>query len=417
MAKKEVIKQAFSKQPVTGYVWGSNTQSVFPDFDLNQIYRLINEDTTASGALQHFVDKFMEGDYAILKKDTKQYAPSEEDTLEEDFKLRNEVLRKLAIQGKLWKNAFIEIVRSGNNTKAINVVDATMIEPVTHPNGDPIFYKVKPTAGAQQEVTWNTNEMIWVKFNDMSRGYSPIVGLALARIIYAKQFVTRFVSWLFETGQYRVAYNLKNSSKKNVDDFIAYNSKVSSNWKQPLLSSGEFQAQVLRDMKELSELQNLLKYYDSQILILMRVPPIDAGIPDASGRSNADAQSNNFGTHITSMKKVIEDAINYDLFPKVNRSNTLLRFAPNDRFAEKQAFEVAQMMQAMQMKPQVIREYLFDRGVVFKQEQLFLPREQPISSENPRSLDNMPSRQGKGSGEGNKPQEEVSTRPDQLSKQ
>lgn len=432
MQQYKTLKQAYSKQPVVGYVLGDSNQSVFPDFNLDVLMNIIREDTVASGALEHFVDKCMEGDYAIIRKDTGAYDLTTERNLESKFKFRNDVLRKIFFLGKLFKNVFVEVITVNNETKAVNVCDTTVIEPHTKPNGDVLYFSTRPTADTVEQ-RWEPSEMFWIKFNDVSRGWAPINASALWETLWSKKFVTRFVAWLFETGQYRLAHNLKNSSKTDIESFLAYNSKVDRNFRLPILAKGEYEVKVLRDMKELENADRLLKYYDSQILIHLRIPPIDAGIPDASGRSNADAQSNSLSTHITSSKKIVEDAISYELFPRINKSESLFRFAPNDRFAEKQIYEVAQIMQSIGMKKEVIAEYLFDKGIVFQEDELFedpvelaadmaeatnvAPALDPNKTDNPRNKDMAPSRMGKGTGEGNKKQAEKSTRSDQLRKE
>ncbi len=428
----KVIKQTNSKQQLSGFMAGDNTQSVFPDFNLTALLNLIKQDTVASGALEAFVDRCMEGDYSVVSRDDGKYDKTTEQALESKFKFRNDVVRKIFLIGKLLKNVFVEVVNVNNETKAINVVDTTLVAPNTLPNGDVSYFFTRPMSNTP-EVRWTPKQMFWIKFNDTSRGWAPINASALWETLWAKKFVTRYIAWLFETGQYRLVHNLKNSSKADVDSFLAYNQKVETNFRLPILSKGEYETTVLRDMKELGSMDTLLKYYDSQILIHLRIPPIDAGIPDASGRSSSDAQSNSLDTHITSNKKIVEDAISYDLFPLINKGNSLFKFAPNNRFAEKQAFEVAQLMQSIGMKPEVIQEYLYDRGLVFEEDDLFVdpveaaaemaeatnisPALDPNKVPNPRDKDMSPSRTGKGSGEGNKQRQAVSTRPDQLSKQ
>jgi hypothetical protein len=64
-------------------------------------------------------------------------------------------------------------------------------------------------------------------------------------------------------------------------------------------------------------------------------------------------------------------------------------------------------------------ENTLNESVNTKTEKVFNePLLDPVAkATNPRDKDMAPSRQGKGTGEGNKPQEEVTTRPDQLAKQ
>lgn len=402
----EIVTQTDSKQTLKGYSPSVSNQTVFPTANFDVIMGMVDSDPVARGALIHFVDKCMEGDYAILYRDPESrkysYDKEFEHLLDNKYMFRTSILRKLFITLKLFNNSFIEIVRnpSDNTTKALNVLDPTIIEPITEPNGDPIGYKERNTSG--KLAKWSANDIVWVKLNDRTKGFAPVDLESMYRTLLAKSYVTRFVAWLFQTGQHRLVYNFKNSSEKDIESFMAFYEKNCEDFKMPLIAKGEFTATLIRDMREVDSLINLLKYYDNQILVDMRIPPMDAGIPDGSGRSNADASTNNLTTHITSCKRAIEDYISFELFKKINKSLNSLRFAPADKFSEEQVFKIAQVMQSMNMKDEVVSEYLFDKGIVFESEELFKSPEdllmasgkmQEGQSNNPRSKDNAPSRQ------------------------
>jgi len=165
-------------------------------------------------------------------------------------------------------------------------------------------------------------------------------------------------------------------------------------------------------MKETSDLVELLKYLDSQTLILLRIPPIDAGIPDASGRSNADAQSNNIETTVVSWKKITQDYVNYDLFPKINKSTNMLIFGPMNRFAVKQVIGVLKELNDLGLTKKSAQEFLKDYGLFFEEEKIF--EEPMVPALDAAFNEAKDSRVKKDVGEGNKPREEVTTRPDQL---
>lgn len=421
MADKNYLKRAQSKDVLRNFGFSKDNPTVFPDFSLPLVLALVKKDPIARGALTHFVDKCMEGDYAVITRDTRKYDDVTELLLDEKFKFRTDVLRKVFLLGKLFNNVYIEVVRDSNGvTKGLNVLDTLNIGPVTLPNGDAQKYvsaMVDPATGKAPE--WQASDITWIKFNDTSTGMAPVDLRALYETLKTKEWVVRFVAWLWETGQYRLLYNFDAAvAEQNILDFVAQSRRNDSNFAAPSIAQGKLETKILRDIKETDSISNFLQYLDNQILIAMRVPPIDAGIPDASGRSNADAQSNNLGSHVIGMKKIVEDAISFDLFPKINKGNSLFKFAPNDRFSEKQVFEVVQMMKSMGMTDDVCTEYMLDRGMVWKTEEIFV---EPVmaegQSDNPRSLDNAPSRKGKGTGEANKKQETVTTRPDQLKKE
>lgn len=321
--------------------------------------------------------------------------------------------------GHLFNNVFIEIVRdTDNKVVSLNILDSLNVKPITKPNGDPIRYSSRvPNPETGEYAEWLADDIVWIKLGDRSVGYAPVDLRALWENLQAKSYLIRYIAWLHKTGQYRVLYNFTKATDQDIEDFLTYTRLNDSDFRSPSIAKGEIETKVLRDMKETDSLVNLLKYYDNQTLVLLRLPPVDAGIPDASGRSNADQQSNNLSTTITASKKALEDCINFDLFSKISLSNKLIVFAPNDRFSEKTVFENIQIMSSINMTKEAMKEYMFDKGMVWKTKKLF--EDKPdfmMGGDNPRKLDTMPSRQGKSAGEGNKPQAQVTTRPDQLKK-
>lgn len=415
---KRYIKRANSKDSIRTFVYNTDAATLHPNFSFDAVLNMVNNDPVARGAVQQYVDKFMEGNHSILKRDTFMYDHKEEMILQEKYQFRTKVIEKIARAGKLFNNVFIEIVRkSDGTTKDMNVLDSRSIEPITEPNGDPIKYKSMiphPVTGEYPE--WDKKDIVWIKFGDITTGYAPVDLKVLWETLLTKEYVLRYIAWLWKTGQYRVLYNPKGGSNKDIVDFITFAKRHDDNYRVPFIFKGEMETKVLRDIRETQDIIELLKYLDSQILIALRIPPIDAGIPDASGRSNADNQGNNMSTHITSAKKKVEDAINFDLFPKINKGNSLLKFAPNDRFSEGQVFDNIQKMKSINMTDDVVKEYLADRGMFFASKLFNDPVDvtAEASVNNSKEKDLAISRQRSTDGEGNKPQEEVTTREDQL---
>lgn len=419
MSDKELVKRSDSGEQLKNYTPNNDEGTVFPDFSFDKTISMIDSDPVARGAFNHFIDKCMEGDYNIITRADLEYSPKDELRLDEKFLFRHNILRKLYIMLKLFNNAFVEIVRTTDGqTKSLNVLDSTNIDAITKPNGDPIKFKSKiqniKTGGYTE---WSTDRITWYKIGDRTEGWAPIDMKALFMNLLAKEYVLRFTAWLWKTGQYRQMFHFDSASNDDVEAWLSRYRATSIDFKKPSISKGgTIETKVLRDMKEMESIDRILKYYDSQTLILLRVPPIDAGIPDASGRSNADAQSNSLSTTITSMKKVIEDVTNFDLFPKINKSTLLLRFAPNDRFSEEQVFKNLQIMQSIGMSEEAMKEYMGDRGLFYKS-RLFKPIEMQNATGNPRNIDTAPSRTGKTPGAGNKKigtGSQSTTRKDQL---
>ena len=418
---KKYIKKAYSRSPLRSFNWATKAPTVFPDFNFDNVLSMVDNDPVARGAVNHFVDKCMEGEYSLIKRETKEYDRMAELRLDEKYQFRTKILRKIFLIGKLFNNVFLELVKDlDGKTKGINILDSTIIEPITQTNGDVISYRSKiPDVKTGVHAEWTKDEIVWYRFGERTNSYAPVDFRAIANILTMKQYILRYTSWLWQTGQYRLVYNFKDASDQDIENWLAFNRKNDEFYNIPFIMKGEMETKLLRDMKETDSLVSLLKYIDGQILILLRVPPIDAGIPDASGRSNADAQSNNMGTAVTSVKKVVEDTTNFDLFPKIGKGTYLLVFAPVDRFAEKQVFEIVQIMKSMGMTDEVCKEFMEDRGMFYTCARIFNdPIETGLAAtvSNPRDKDTAPSRSGKGSQEGNTKKEAVTTREDQLKK-
>lgn len=429
---KKFYKRDKSRSIITQTRWTGSSPNLFPTFNLDKCVEMINYDPVARGALNHFIAKCMEGDISYINRDTFKYDWATEQSLAKKYNFRTEVLRKIFLQLKLFNNAFIELVQGVvdtdfGKTKALNVLNSQYVEPGTEANGDAIGYTWKiPNPNGGGKPTWTSDEIVWIKYGDHSNGMASIDMQALWENLLLKSYINRYVSWLWKTGQYRVMYGF-DAPQRVVDDFIAYLKNTESDYQAPLLFGGEFKTQMIRDIRENESIVNLQAQLDYRTAILMRVNPVALGLPDTSGRSNADVQVNSFSTDVTDMKKVVEDYINNKLFPKINKGKTLIRFGPADRFSEKQAWEVVQIMKSVMATDEVCKEYLEDRGL-FYEAKLFepkvdteLPNETKSFDENgnplnPREKDMQASRIGNGEGEGNQKQEEVTTREDQIRK-
>lgn len=408
---EEFIKQDNSKNEVRGYALGLTDQTVFPDFDFNACIAMVNDDPVARGAVKHFVDKLIEGDFDILDRKTTKLNKDAYMELQEKYMFRTKILRKIALVGKLFNNVFVELVRGLNNEVIdMNILDSTTIKPVTHPNGDPIKYiSTLNNQGTKRIPEWDAKDIIWIKFDDVNGGYAPVDMRALWENLLAKSYTKQFVSWLFQTGQYRMVHNFPDGITESAfKDFKAQLRKVETDFKFPLGVSGAYESKAARDIKELEVIDMLNKYYDSQTLILLRVAPIDAGITDASGRSSSEAQGNAGDVNVIGFKKIVEDYINYDMFPKMGKQSLLLRFAPNNKQNLTVVLENIQIMKSTGFTNEACKEYLQDKGMYFLSEKIFEDVPDPMemaakaNTGNPRDKDSAPSRQGKGTGQKNK---------------
>ena len=424
---KKYLKRSSSKETLRTFTPNKDFATVYPEFSYNAIINMINNDPVARGAVNHFVAKCMEGQYSILKKDTGKHDDAYEKKLEDQYMFRTNILKPIFLLGKLFNNVFVEVVnKTDGETKQLNVLDTLNIDVITKANGDPIKYMGKtPSKQTGEYPEWKEEEVVWIKFNDRRVGYAPIDLRALWENLLAKEYIRRYVAWLWKTGQYRVIYNFKSGAKQqDIEDFLAFAKRNDNDFKVPFPIQGDLEMQMARDMSESESIIDLLKYYDNQTIILLRVPPVETGLPDSSGRSDADVQGNSLVTDILDMKTTVEDKVSYELFKKMNKGNNILKFGPHDRFAEKQVLENLQIMQSVGATPEFMEEFLHRKGIVFDGNMFKDPEEQMEGAtdennnpQNPRDKDGFDSRTGKGVEEGNEKQDQPTTRQDQLHKE
>lgn len=416
--KPTLIKRANSKLPLRTYSWSNYQASVYPQFSFAACREMVDKDPVARGALNHFVDKCMEGDWIIVNREDWSFDENFQDLLQKRHNFRTRILRPIFLLGALFNNVFVEIVRNSDGSlKDLNVLDTSQLDVKTLPNGDLVEIKsTVPNPKTGEYPTWQPADIVWLKFNDRSEGYAPVDLQALWETLLLKDYMRQYVSWLWKTGQYRILYNFEAASDLDIESFISAAKRADGNFQTPLLTRGKLGVQQVRDIKEIDQIDKLFKYLDQQIAMAMRVPPVDIGMPDTSGRSNADAQSNNLTTRIYSVKTIVADYINNELFPKINKGNTMLRFGPVDRFAEKQILDNLQIMKVIGLSEDAMKEYLIDKGMIFGVKEWFVPQVNPSDIKNPRAIDTAPSRTGKAPGTGNQAQDTPTTRPDQLKK-
>ena len=100
-SKGKYIKKSDSKDALRFFTWNRDQATVYPDFSLQACVDMIDNDPVARGALNHFVDKCMEGDYNIVKRDTNELDTATEKSLNSKYQFRTEIIRKIFLLGNL----------------------------------------------------------------------------------------------------------------------------------------------------------------------------------------------------------------------------------------------------------------------------------------------------------------------------
>ena len=183
---KKYIKRAYSKAALKNFTWGKVGGTVFPNFSFSSVVDLLEKDPVARGALNHFVDKCVEGDFSIVSRKDLQYDRDKELALDEKYQFRTKILRKIYLMGKLFNNVFIEVVRaSDGSTKALNVLDTTSVDAQTEPNGDliKVISKLRSPVNGEN-IEWSKNDITWIKLGDRTVGWAPVDMRALWETFY-----------------------------------------------------------------------------------------------------------------------------------------------------------------------------------------------------------------------------------------
>ena len=92
MANKSTIKRANSKEPIRNFTINEWSASVLPSMSFDALLQMVDADPVVSGAVNHYVDKSMEGDWAIVKRDSGVYEKEFEDKLRYDHSFDNSLL-------------------------------------------------------------------------------------------------------------------------------------------------------------------------------------------------------------------------------------------------------------------------------------------------------------------------------------
>lgn len=211
----------------------------------------------------------------------------------------------------------------------------------------------------EEGPTWNVEQVTHIASTKISTNIWGEVDIqSVYKQVLIKQYIERFLGWLFGTNQFRPFYNIKDANDDQVKNFIAYLRKSEKDIEFPLLAEGEIEAKVLRSFDEGRSILEIWEKCDRDIMSLLQVSPIHLGQPDNSNRSNSEEQGRSDNTHIRAYQKVVEEAINYDLFPKIGLQDKSFQFDEVDDKKIEKVLEQVERMKNIGFKKEVVEEYL-----------------------------------------------------------
>lgn len=341
-----------------------------PDFDPKIALNVIRNDPTVKACVVTLVDKALEGNWGVRGIDKKSRQKALENKLKE---LRfNQVLRKVLFNLILYNNAFIEIVKKGDEVTDLNVLETTLMRIDALDNGDiKKFYQ--EIGGNQSNPEWKPDQIIFIKLDDINNNvWSDISIRSLYDTVLLKDYVRQWMGWFFKTNQMRGVYAIETTNDTKVKEFVSYLKQSEKDVTKPMVLMGKVVYQTLNDFAEKGKsIIDLLVWCDQQILQLMQVPPIAVGVPDSSGRSNSVEQNQSLNTRVKSLHRVLEDSFTYDLFPKINFAKNEFTFTVVDNVVMEQALSNIQLMRNAMFTEEAMKEYLDNLGITFTTETVF----------------------------------------------
>lgn len=402
MVKKEIISNANSKGLIEDYYGVTDSrfgalQGRKPKFSTKKALEILENDPLVKGAIITLVDKTLESGWRVTGKDQRSRKKELENVLKE---VRfDSVLRKTLFNLFLYNNAFIEIVMKGDTLTDLNVLETTFMEIQSDDFGNVIGYE-QNIGRADKNPKWAPSSICHIKFRDVTSNVwaSPLDIQSLYETALLKDYIRQWLTWFFGSNQQRGLYAIESgASEARIKDFISYLKASEKDKTKPLVLQGKVVYQMLNTFAEGDKILKVLEWCDTQMLMLLQVPPIAVGMPDASGRSNSVEQFQALNTTVLAIHKTLEEYFSYDLFKKIGFEKNIFDFGVVDQTSRTKAFDIAEKMKNMGMTDDVIIEFLESQGVVFSTTKIFKEVEELLKEqgkmEGPQEqYDNAPSR-------------------------
>jgi len=413
---EELVDRAKSLQVLQD--WLAGDRNFQPKFSLTTARSIVANDPLVSAALETEANKVTEGGWGI--KDGRKASNSEK-RFRKKYRFNN-TLHTLA-RNLRWQDGLIEIARDDNEIVGLNLLDQAVLEVNAKPNGDVTeYYQEEVQIGSRR--TWDAKNVVHIKLKD---AILNIWGESDLRVAYetvmVKDYIRKFLSWLFGTNQFRNHIGFKQTvSEEQVKKFISYYKEGEHSYGKPAITDGDVEIKALRELKDLENIILILDYCDKELMRLLQQTPLSMGEGGSSGRSEADGMSDVQRTSVKAVQRVIADAINYELFPKMGLpDSTEFYWKPLDRMSETKIFELVEIMKRSMFTDEAIIEFMEQQGMSFETKKLFKePELAPAGMPTPEQRsqkDASASRERKGAGESNKrigTGEAGTTRKDQL---
>ncbi len=418
-ASKGFIKDFYTTQALIGN--NKDALALLPDFDRDKALKAIREDYAVQTAVSKLVDKTLENGYELYPEDNKSNFDEFNQLVVKKARF-NKQIRSWLYQLYGYQNAFIEIVKDGNNKlKELHILETTTTEPLVDEHGEVLGYIQRIPNMGNNAPTWNPDEVTHIKLNYMTTNmWSDIEIKSIYTSVLIKKYILAYFGWKYGTNQLRPLYLIKDATEDAVKDFLAYWKKVQIDITKPLVFEGDLEKIMMAEATEETPLLKVLDSMDENIYSAFHVPPIASNETGQSNRSSADKQEQMMAVRIRAVQNVIEEAVKYDLFPKIGFPKINFKFNPPLMLDVSKAIETAERMKNMGISIDVIEDYLrtnvfYDKKKIFDKD--IIKAEKEGLKPTKKSEDMYPSRKRKPQDETSKnigTGENSTTREDQL---
>jgi hypothetical protein len=342
--------------------WYSDKEPTTDKPRLDTLLDAYRSDPTVRGAITAIADETLKNGYHIVAKDKKLKERIEKD-LKKKFRFTR-ILNKLLNNLLIYGNVFIEIVYKGSTPEEIHILETTEMQILADEHGE--VYGYLQRAGAQgEEISFTTDEVVHISIEHVKSNLWGEVDLeTIYSILNLKQHIEGFLTNLFKYNKFRDSWVVEDANENQVKDFLNNLRLVKDQpWKE-LVIDGKISKVLGRPIEDLDKLIEILNYCRQEILTLLRVPPIIAGIPDNSNRSNSEVQARKaFDTRIKILQQAMEEEFSFELFPLMKWGNADFKFNPIDKRAEKDDIEIAKILRDMGLDDESLLEYIKNTGI------------------------------------------------------
>jgi|TARA_R100000501_G_C2622000_1_gene115258 hypothetical protein len=353
----EILERA-SRGYIDGYYSSKEPTTDKPSLDT--VLRVFRSEPTVVSAIRAISDEIIKNGY-LIKTENKQLKKIIEKDLLKKYRFKR-ILRRLVYNLLIYGNVFVEVVYKDNQPAELHLLETTDMEIISNEHGEVLGYKQEHDG---KIVNFTTEECVHLSLNNITSALWGEVDMkVLYQTISLKQFLEKFLINLFRYNKFRDAWKIESADEVQIKNFINDLKLARDQPDKELVVEGEITKIAGREINDLDKLVELLNYTRQQILTLLRVPPIIAGIPDNSNRSNSEVQARKaFDGRVKSIQDVISDELSWELFPKLGWENADIEFGPIDKRAEKDDIEIIKALKEIGIDDDTLLKYIKQVGI------------------------------------------------------